>query len=133
MTSFEFDIGEKERVGVEFISRVVSELKRALSYEKGVRKLTQQSIAEKIGTSRAVINRQVQGLENLSLRRVAELFWAIGWEPHFEARKIPAGENLFTEIPQPTSRGASETTERNLDDDQSSAPKPTFKMLPRAA
>jgi hypothetical protein len=37
----------------------------------------------------------MQGLENLSSRRIAELLWALGWEPHFEARKIRTGENLF--------------------------------------
>jgi hypothetical protein len=62
--------------------------------EKGSRKVTQQAMADKIGTSQAVINRQIQGLENLTARRIGEILWAIGWEPHFEARKIPAGENL---------------------------------------
>jgi hypothetical protein len=32
-------------------------------------------------------------MENLGARRIAELLWAIGWEPHFEARKIPHGDN----------------------------------------
>jgi hypothetical protein len=38
----------------------------------------------------------MSGLENLSSRRTAELLWAMGWEPYFEARKVPEGENLFT-------------------------------------
>ena len=97
MPSFELDIvDEKSRVGAEFVAHIVSEIQRALAHEKASRKLTQQAIAEKIGTSRAVINRQVQGLENLSARRIAEIFWAIGWEPYFEARKIPFGENQYS-------------------------------------
>jgi len=70
------------------MSRVVNEIRRAIATEKKSRKITQQGIAEAIGTSRAVINRQVQGYENLSARRIAEILWAIGWEPHFEARPI---------------------------------------------
>lgn len=93
MSSFELEIDEKSQVGSQFMAKVAYEIRRALIEEKKSRKITQQAIAEKIGSSRAVINRQVQGLENLSARRVAELLWAIGWEPHFEARKIPAGEN----------------------------------------
>lgn len=121
MTSFELDIvDEKSRAGTEFVARVVNELRRALATEKTARKLTQQAIAEKIGTSRAVINRQVQGLENLSARRIGELFWAIGWEPFFEARKIPVTENLFYEAKQlrPT-QTTSATTKSDLVDDGS--------------
>jgi hypothetical protein len=90
MTSFELDIvDEKSRAGSEFLMLIVDEMRRALVAEKAQRKLTQQSIADKIGTSRHVINRELQGLENISARRIAEFFWAIGWEPHFEARRIP--------------------------------------------
>jgi hypothetical protein len=95
MTSFELEIDDKSRVGSEFIEDVGNEIKRALTTERATRKITQQSIADKVGTSRAVINRQIQGLENLTARRIAEILWAIGWEPHFKARKARPGENLF--------------------------------------
>src|SRR5580704_15327413 len=94
MTSFELDIiDEKSRAGSEFLMHIVDEMRRALVTEKSHRKLTQQSIADKVGTSRHVINRELQGLENVSARRIGEFFWAIGWEPHFEARRIPDGHN----------------------------------------
>lgn len=97
MNSFELDIvDEKSAAGSGFLDRIAKELRRALLAEKATRKLTQQAIAEKIGTSRAVVNREVQGLENLTARRIGELFWALGWEPHFEARKIPRGDNSFS-------------------------------------
>ena len=93
MDSFELELDEQSRVGSEFMARVVNEIRRAVASEKATRKLTQQAIADKIGTSRAVINRQIQGLENLSARRIGEILWAIGWEPYFEARRKPIGEN----------------------------------------
>jgi hypothetical protein len=96
MPSFEFDIGEQARVGARFVADVRDEIQRAFFSEKSFRKITQQQVAEKLGTSRAVINRQVMGLENMTLRRVAELLWAIGWRPNFQAEKIPAGENYFS-------------------------------------
>jgi hypothetical protein len=96
MKSFELNIlDEKSRIGSEFMAHVVDEIQRAWFTEKSTRKLTQQAIAEKIGTTRAVINRQIQGHENLSARRIAELLWAIGWEPSFEAKKLPHGRNDF--------------------------------------
>jgi hypothetical protein len=95
MPSFNFDIGEKERAGSRFLSDVRDELQRALAAEKSRRKMTQQEIANLLETSRAVINRQIMGLENIGIKRVAEILWAIGWEPYFEARPIPEGENEF--------------------------------------
>ena len=54
----------------------------------------------------------------MSIRRVAEILWAIGWEPHFEARPIPAGQNLFYEpavsqpaVSQPPPKSAVAVTE----------------------
>jgi hypothetical protein len=101
MSSFELDIiDEKSRAGSEFLMRIVREMRRALVLEKaerkskkGVEKINQQAIATKIGTSRHVINRELQGLENISARRIGEFFWAIGWEPQFEAKKPLAGQN----------------------------------------
>ena len=93
MPSFNFDIGEKERAGSRFLSDVRDELQRALADEKSRRKITQQEIANLLETSRAVINRQIMGLENIGIKRVAEILWAIGWEPHFEARRAPDGDN----------------------------------------
>jgi hypothetical protein len=95
MNSFELDIDEKSRIASAFMARVANEIRRAASIEKASRKITQQAIAEKIGTSRAVVNREMNGLENLTARRTAELLWALGWEPYFEARKVPEGDNQF--------------------------------------
>jgi hypothetical protein len=95
MSSFELETDEKSRVGSMFMARVANEIRRVAALEKASRKITQQAVAEKIGTSRAVVNREIQGLENLSARRIAELLWALGWEPHFEARKVPDGHNEF--------------------------------------
>lgn len=89
MNSYELEIDEKSDVGMTFMARVASEIRRAALEEKAGRKITQQAIAEKVGTSRAVINREMSGLENLTARRTAEILWALGWEPYFEARKIP--------------------------------------------
>jgi hypothetical protein len=87
MTSYLFDIGGKRRAAARFIGHVRSELQRALVAEKATRKITQQAIAKLLGVNRSVINRQLMGFENMTLRRVAELAWALGWEIVFELRK----------------------------------------------
>jgi DNA-binding phage protein len=95
MHSFEFDIGDRARKVSRFIFHVRHELQRALLAEKSARKVTQQSIAEKIGVNRSVINRQLMGEENLTLRSVADLAWALGWDLSFKLEKpeIQVGRN----------------------------------------
>jgi len=95
MTFVELEFDEKSHVGAMYAADVAREIRRAFIAEKAERKITQQAVAEKIGTSRAVVNREIMGTENLTARRQAELLWAIGWEPHFQARKIApkAGQN----------------------------------------
>ncbi len=129
MPSFNFDIGDKERVGSRFLSDVRDELQRALATEKSRRKITQQEIANVLETSRAVINRQIMGFENIGIKRLAEILWAIGWEPHFEARPIPAGDN---EIIRPAASAPTEPAHENqkarasaLDDKQREENKPS--------
>lgn len=117
MTSYTLDIGEQSRVGARFISHVRAEVQCAFLAEKKSRKLTQQQIATTLGVNRSVINRQLSGLENMTLRSVAELLWAMGWEPEFGVVKIPA------------SSGVNDTREQEPTDNQ-----PIFgEAPPRAA
>jgi hypothetical protein len=57
--------------------------------------LTQQSLALKLDTERALINRQLSGETSLSLRALADLAWAMDLEISFELKKpvAEAGQN----------------------------------------
>lgn len=101
MNLYIYDIGERSRKVSRFIGHVRGELRKALAAEKASRKLTQQQIAVMIGTNRSVINREIMGFENLTVRRVAELAWALGWEIVFELRKPQAAVPQI--IPNPGS------------------------------
>jgi plasmid maintenance system antidote protein VapI len=107
MSSYTFDIGAKARKAARFIGQVRAELQRALIAEKAARKLTQQQIATMIGVNRSVINRQIMGLENLTLRSVAELAWALDWEISFSLRK-PAQAQIRVDAPEQATRSNNE-------------------------
>jgi len=92
MDSFEFDIGEKATIVSRFMGEVHAEIQRAFMDEKASRKLTQQQIATLLEVNRSVINRQLQGMDNLTARRMAEFAWALGYEPEFRLRKEMAEE-----------------------------------------
>lgn len=95
MTSFQFDIGSRARNAGRFIGRVRDELLKALSERKKDGKLSQQELATKLEVHRSLINRQLSGESNLTLRSLADLAWAMDMEISFELRKpvAEAGQN----------------------------------------
>ena len=95
MPLFTFDIGDRARNVSRFIAGVRSELQRAFAHERKTNRLTQQNIAAKLGVHRSVINRQLMGFENMTVRSVADLAWAMGWEPEFRLSKQTDQGNYF--------------------------------------
>jgi transcriptional regulator with XRE-family HTH domain len=95
VTSFHFDIGGRARNAGRFIGRVRGELLRALSERKSEGGLSQEALARKLDTERALINRQLSGESNLTLRSLADLAWAMDLEISFELKKpaTEAGQN----------------------------------------
>jgi transcriptional regulator with XRE-family HTH domain len=95
VTSYHFDIGSRARHAGRFIGRVRGELLRALSQRKNADRLSQQVLAEKLGIQRSLINRQLTGEANLTLRSLADLAWAMDMEISFELKKpmAEAGQN----------------------------------------
>ena len=95
MTSFHFDIGGRARNAGRFIGRVRGELLRALAERKSDGGLSQEALARKLDTERSLINRQLSGESNLTLRSLADLAWAMDLEISFELKKpaTEAGQN----------------------------------------
>jgi transcriptional regulator with XRE-family HTH domain len=95
VTYFHFDIGERARHAGRFIGRVRGELLRALSERKSQIGFSQQGLAQKLDTERALINRQLSGETSLTLRSLADLAWAMDMEISFELKKpvTNAGQN----------------------------------------
>lgn len=87
MKSFNFDIGGRARLAGRFIGRVRHELLRALSEKKAENGISQQALAQKLNVHRSLINRQLSGEANLTLRSLADLAWALDMEISFELKK----------------------------------------------
>jgi hypothetical protein len=95
LTYFNFNIGCRARNAGRFIGRVRNELLRALSEKKAESGFCQEALARKLDLERSLINRQFSGEENLSLRSIADLAWAMGMEISFELKSpaANAGQN----------------------------------------
>src|SRR3954452_11327353 len=93
MTSFHFSIDPRSRKAGRFIRKVRSEIQKALVEEKRKRKLTQAAIAEKLGVHRSVINRQLTGEGELTLRAIADFAWILNRDITFELTEPKPKQN----------------------------------------
>jgi transcriptional regulator with XRE-family HTH domain len=91
MTSFQLGIKPNRRAAGRFVDRVRSALQEALVTDKERIGITQSKIAAAIGVHRSVISRELNGRQDITLGRVAELAWAMGREIEFDL-KVPAVE-----------------------------------------
>lgn len=117
--SYRYSIAPKSKKVGRFLGQVRRELQKAFLEEKKARGLTQAQIARELGVDRSVVNRQLSGTENLTLRRLGEYGFIFGRDPHFSLKKpvMPAGANIpypETKIEPPACATKSESpTTRN--------------------
>lgn len=88
MTSFQISLTRSRREATRFVNRVRRQLQKALAEEHAKSGLTQSEIARLIGVHRSVINREIQGYQDLTLGRVAELACAMGRRAKLELPEI---------------------------------------------
>jgi transcriptional regulator with XRE-family HTH domain len=98
MPSFQISITPSRRAAARFVGGVRRKILRALEEEQKKRGLKQTDLARAIGVHRSVINRELRGMKDLTLGRVAELAFALGRVPSFELPEMayPAGSNVAT-------------------------------------
>jgi len=96
--SFQFAIDSRSRKAARFMRRVRTELQKALEEEKGKRKITQAELARLLGVDRSVINKQLTGSGNLTLRSIADWAWALDRDIVFSLPPSHSrpGANTFT-------------------------------------
>lgn len=103
--SYELKIDPRKRAAGRFIGKVRKALISAAVDEKKSSGLTQQQVASAIGVNKSVINRLLRGNANLTLRSVAEIAWAMGWDPDFTLKKRVQGEKANVDTPKPILAG----------------------------
>lgn len=101
MTSFQIGISPSRRAAGRFISRVRRALQSALIEEGERNGINQSKIADAIGVHRSVISRELNGRQDITLGRLAELAWAMGREIELDliVTKNGQGSNLPKVVP----------------------------------
>lgn len=88
MTSFQIAISPSRRAAGRFISRVRRSLQLALVEEGQLSGINQSKVANAIGIHRSVISRELNGRQDITLGRVAEIAWALGREVEFNLPRV---------------------------------------------
>jgi predicted XRE-type DNA-binding protein len=81
VTSFSFDISQKDLAGAQFISKASRRLIAAFVQKMRTEKLTKQQIAELLDVDKSTVSRMLRGNSNLTLRTIGELAWAMDLDP----------------------------------------------------
>jgi plasmid maintenance system antidote protein VapI len=84
MTSFRIGVTPSRRAAARFVAHVRRSLQRALVEERDLTGVNQSKIALSLDVHRSVISRELNGLQDITLGRVAELAWAMGREVDFK-------------------------------------------------
>lgn len=107
--SFELPISAKERAVGRFIGRMRKALFMA-AHDAKEAGLSQRALAERLGKDPAVVNRMLNGEQNLTLRSIAELAWALGLDVAFEFRKRREPTQVTSPDLHPASGGVTANT-----------------------
>ncbi len=95
--SFRLKVSSRSRKAGRFIGRVRDEIVKAFLQEKEAHGISQEKVAQTLGVNRSQINRILKGEENLTLRTVADLAWALDRDIVFSLVKSEKslGQNHF--------------------------------------
>lgn len=81
--SFQINLSDQSKASARFIRRVHREIQKAFS-SRSKAGLSQQDLAAKLGINRATINKRLLGQDNLTLRSIADLAWAMDSDIDFK-------------------------------------------------
>jgi ribosome-binding protein aMBF1 (putative translation factor) len=95
MTFFRFDIHGRSRKAARLMGRVRRELLKAVMEERQAG-LTQQELARRLELRRSIVNRQLSGESEITLRGLADLAWALDREVTVELHRpaVTTGQNI---------------------------------------
>jgi transcriptional regulator with XRE-family HTH domain len=96
MTSFQITIDPHTRAAGRFIGNVRRGLQKAYAEAKKNNGLKQTDIARALGVHRSVVNRELTGLKDMTLGRVAELAFLMGKKAVINFHEITpsVGQNI---------------------------------------
>lgn len=78
MRSFRIPKDDRRRIYLSLVDSVEGRLRELFAKRHEETGLTQAALADKLDVDRSVITRRLKGAENMTLKTVADLVWAMG-------------------------------------------------------
>lgn len=127
MPSSQIALTAPKRAAARFIVMVRRKLLQAL-VDEGARGLNQSQIAQTIGVHRSVINRELRGVQDITLGRIGELAHAMGRRPIFELEPIVARPGTNLPVIQPPKAASGSTRIENSETNAKLKSKPATRV-----
>lgn len=86
--SYQIKLSPRAKRAARFIRSVHREIQAAFAKASDATGLTQQELANRLEVNRATVNKRLLGQENLTLRTIADLAWALDREPEFRLKDV---------------------------------------------
>lgn len=77
MRSFQVDNDDRRRIYLAFVGSLESQLRELFGQRKAAGATSQQQIAAMLGVNKSVVNRRLNGADNLTAKSIADLVWAM--------------------------------------------------------
>ena len=94
-----FDASPKDLAGARAMVETIEAVQVAYEGARKKQGLNQQKIATRLGLGRATVNKRLLGRENMTLRTLGELAWAMGYKLTIQLEVDPnqsSGSNIRT-------------------------------------
>lgn len=117
MASLRTLVSPNRRAAARLVGQTRRRLQRALADRPDVKRT---KIADALGVHRSVITKQFSGTQDMTIGRVAELAWAMGYEPEFVLHDLNQ-PGIHNDIPDecPAFDTTEYATEASSDNEQS--------------
>lgn len=98
--SYRTGVKGNRRAAARFVAKAHRTVQKAFEVRKAAG-LTQAAIAEQLDVHRSVINRQLNGNDDMSIGRVAEFAWAMGYDVDlkFVEKPVSGRGNILPAVP----------------------------------
>lgn len=107
MPSYQISLSPNRRAGARFVGRTLHMLQKAYADEKISSGVKQTDIARNLGVHRSIVNRELRGHRDISIFRIGEYAWALGYNIHIEFLKYSKSADSNKKL---TSSGATPDT-----------------------
>jgi Helix-turn-helix len=103
LRSFRTKVSQRRATYLRLVGQIEGQLREAYHRRFREKKITQSSLADKLGVGRSVVNRRLSGQRNMTIETIADMVWGLGHA--IEVKIYDPSERMGANFPDPTTSG----------------------------